>query len=156
MSAAWKRHGLCLLPCWSCGFSIMLWCASRSCDTTAASRGYSCLPNRADTQLQTLSVTRRDTKSKRDGEEEMKESKRKTDRPRERRKVAGTEKDEKERLVSTAGFSPAGTVYLRWCIYSFWLHNWMQQCFCCIVLQLLRSMWWKYSGMISMKLELEM
>lgn len=43
----------------------------------------------------------------------MKESKRETDRQRERRKVAGTEKDEKERLVSTAGFSAAGTVYLR-------------------------------------------
>ncbi len=77
---------------------------------TAASQGYSCLPNRADTQLQTLSVTPRETKCKRDGVEEMKNSKKKEWQSK---TVAETKKDETERLVSTARFS-AGVFHDKW------------------------------------------
>lgn len=80
MSAAWKRHVLCQLWCWCWGFSFMLWYASQSSDMTAASQSYSCLPNREDAQLQTLSVTPRETKCKRDEERRWKRAKRKSDR----------------------------------------------------------------------------
>jgi len=59
---------------------FLLWYASQSSDMTAASEKYSCLPNKADTQLQTLSVTPREAKCKRDEGRRWKRAKRKSGR----------------------------------------------------------------------------